>query len=43
MGVLEIFIGVIEIFDSWHGDISSVRWRYMIGVLEIFGRCPGDI
>jgi len=28
-------MGVLEIF--------GMSWRYLIGVLEIFDRCPGDI
>jgi len=43
MGTLEIFMGVQKIFDWCPGDISSVSWRYLIGVLEIFDGCISDI
>jgi len=39
MGVLEIFFGVVEIFDRCPGDILSVSWRYLIGFLVVFDRC----
>jgi len=41
---------VLEVFDGCPGDICSVSWRSLIGVLEIFNvcvgyiyLCPGDI
>jgi len=40
MGVLEIFVGVLEVFDQCIGDFGSVSWRYLIGVMEVFERCP---
>jgi len=41
--MLELFIGVLEIFDRCPGDIGSISWRHLIGVLDIFDGCPGDI
>jgi len=38
--VLEIIVGVVEIFDGFPGDILWVSWRYFVVVLEIFDRCP---
>jgi len=32
-----------EIFNVCHVDILYVSFRYLIGVLKIFVRCPGDI
>jgi len=43
MGVLEIFDGCRGIFDGCYVDIWSVLFIYMIGDLEIYDRCPGDI
>jgi len=34
---------VLQIFDRYFGDILSVSWRYLIGVLGIFDGCPGVI
>jgi len=31
----------LDINDRFPGEISRVSWRYLIGVLEIFIRCPG--
>jgi len=43
-------MGVLEIFDRCPGDLWSVSWRFLVGVLEIlvgileiFYLCPGDI
>jgi len=36
-------IGVVEIYDRFHGDIWSVSWRYFKNALEIFNLCLGDI
>jgi len=36
-------MGVLEIFHRCLGGISSVSFRYLISVLEIFDSCPGDI
>jgi len=30
-------------FDLFSGDIWWVSWIYLIGFLEICGRCPGEI
>jgi len=43
MGVLEIFEGCLEIYDGCPGYIRWVSWRYLLGVLEIFGGFPEDI
>jgi len=45
------FMGVMDIFDRYPGDICSMSWRYLMGVLmiilisvlEIFDGCPIDI
>jgi len=43
-------MGVPEIFDGYPGDFWWMcwkyfigSWRYLMGVLEIFDCCPGDI
>jgi len=36
-------MGDLDIFCGSTGDIRSVSWRYLFGVLEIFYGCPGDI
>jgi len=41
--VLEIIIGILEIFDRCPGDNWWESWRYLVGVLEIFDGCPGNI
>jgi len=43
MGILDIFVGVLEIFDGCPGDIFWVPWRCFIGSLEIFHGSFGDI
>jgi len=44
MGVLDIFNWFPgDVFDGCPGDIWWVSWRYLIGVLVLFDRCPGDI
>jgi len=51
VGALEIFDEspgnicwvVLEILVGCPGDIWSVSWRYLKGVLEIFYGCPVDI
>jgi len=37
------FIGFLEIFHRFPGDIWRDSWRYVIGFLEISDRFPGDI
>jgi len=36
-------MSVVEIFVWCLGDIFHVSWRYLVGALEIFCRCPEDI
>jgi len=43
IGVMKIFVGVLEIFDECPRDILSVSWRYLMGVMEIFDGCHADI
>jgi len=43
IGVTLIFDGCPEIFDGCPGYISFVSWRYLMRVLDIFDRFPGDI
>jgi len=43
MHVLEIFVGVLEIFSGCPGDICCVTWRYLMIVLEIFDGYAEDI
>jgi len=43
MGVLEIFVGVLEKFDESPGDIWWVSRRFLMVVLKIFDQCPVDI
>jgi len=33
----------VEIFSAFPGDIWMVSWRYLMGFLEIFDVCPGDL
>jgi len=40
MGLPEIYMCVLEIFDWCLGDNWSLSWRYLMGVLEIFDGCP---
>jgi len=37
------YVGLQKVFDVCPEDIWWVTWRYLIGVLEIFGGCDGDI
>jgi len=34
---------VLKIFDRSNKDILYLALGYLVGVLEIFDRCPGDI
>jgi len=43
MGVLGIFICVLEIFDGCPGDTLWVSWRYLMCAREIFFIFPGNI
>jgi len=36
-------MSVLDIFNRCPGDIWSVSWRYLIGVLEILDWCNVDI
>jgi len=36
-------IGFREKFSMFPGDIFWVFWRYLMGVLEIFDGCIGDM
>jgi len=42
MCILEIYVMCLKIFDGCPADIRWVSWRYLMGVWEIFGGCPGD-
>jgi len=43
MGVLEIFHSFPADFCQCPADIISLSWKYLMGVLEIFHRCLGNI
>jgi len=39
----DILMGVLEIFDGYPEDIWWVSCIYLMGVLEIFEQCIGEI
>jgi len=43
MGVLEIFLFVLEIFDGSPGDICWVSLTYLMGFLDISDGFPSHI